>query len=65
MFREIRRSERITDADRNKQRRRDEILDNMLNARVGSEEFRRWQAELNKLEERIDEKPAFDPDARI
>lgn len=64
MFREIRRSERITDTDRNKQRRRDEILDEMLNARVGSEEFRRWQAELNKLEERIDE-PAFDPDARI
>ena len=63
MFREIRRSERITEADE-RQTERNRLLAELLDCRIGSERYNQIKAVLDNMDEAT--KPStFNPDARV
>ena len=64
MFREIRRSERITDTD-GRQTERDRLLAELFDCRIGSEDYVRVKAELDEFDKGNTPKTTFDPDARL
>lgn len=62
MFREIRRTEKITETD--EQKRLMELRYELFNTRVETERHVQLLAEIEKLEN-ANARPAFNPDARI
>ena len=63
MFREIRRSERITEADE-RQTERNRLLAELLDCRIGSERYNQIKAVLDNMDKAT--KPStFNPDARV
>ena len=63
MFREIRRSERITEAD-GRQTERSRLLAELFDCRIGSERYNQIKAVLDNMDKAT--KPStFNPDARI
>lgn len=65
MFREIRRSERITDADR-KKNERDRLIERMIDYRVESEEYLKAKAALDEFDRHNKVVAStFNPDARV
>ena len=62
MFREIRRSERITEADE-RQTERNHLLAELFDCRIGSERYNQIKAVLDNMDKAT--KPStFNPDAR-
>ena len=63
MFREIRRSERITDTN-GKNTERDRLIAELVDCRIGSERYNELKSILDYMDKAT--KPsAFDPDARV
>ena len=63
MFREIRRSERITDTD-GKNTERDRLIAELVDCRIGCERYIELKSILDHMDKAT--KPsAFDPDARV
>ena len=63
MFREIRRSERITEADE-RQTERSRLLAELFGCRIGSERYNQIKAVLDNMDKAT--KPStFNPDARV
>ena len=63
MFREIRRSERITEADE-RQTERNRLLAELFDCRIGSERYNQIKAVLDNMDKAT--KPnTFNPDARV
>ena len=63
MFREIRRSERITEADE-RQTERNRLLAELFDYRIGSERYNQIKAVLDNMDKAA--KPStFNPDARV
>ena len=63
MFREIRRSEKITEKSA-KQREIDYLYEQLFDCRMGSEKYNQIRMKIDKLEGKMI-KNAFNPDARI
>ena len=63
MFREIRRSERITDTD-GKNTERDRLIAELVDCRIGSERYIELESILDNMDKAT--KPsAFDPDDKV
>lgn len=63
MFREIRRSERITDTD-GRQTERNRLLAELFDCRMGSERYNQIKATLDSMD-KTTKSSAFNPDARV
>ena len=63
MFREIRRSERITEAD-GRQTERNRLLAELFDCRIGSERYNQIKATLDSMG-KATKSSAFNPDAKI
>ena len=63
MFREIRRSERITDTD-GRQTERNRLLAELFDCRMGSERYNQIKAVLDNMD-KVTKPSAFNPDAKI
>lgn len=63
MFREIRRSERITDTD-GRQTERNRLLAELFDCRMGSERYNQIKAVLDNMD-KVTKPSTFNPDVKI